>query len=268
MEIRLAQENTMEKSYIALAVLLWVTALGFAQETAVYTHDESPYQQALILYRNKQYQAAQTLFESVFSTTQDEQTRANSSYYIANSAVRLNQVGADRLMESFVEEYPTSTKRNSAFMDVGDYYFENGRYPYALKWYEKADAGSLNRSEKERFDFRKGYALFNSNKPDQAEAYFQRVSNSPEYGAQAKYYLGFIAYQQDDYQEANERFDQIADQEVLQEKLSYYQADMNFKLGNFDEAITQAEQQLGKADRREASELNKIIGESYFNMKN
>jgi TolA-binding protein len=267
MEIWLSQENTMEKPYGALLVMLVVTAFGFAQETAVFTHDESPYQQAYTLYRNKQYQAAQTLFESVLATSSDEQTRANSAYYIANAAVRLNQLGADRLMEDFVEKYPTSTKRNSAFMDVGDYYFENGRYPYALKWYEKADAGSLNRSEKERFDFRKGYALFNSNKPDLAEPYFQRVSNSPQYGPQAKYYLGYIAYQQDDYQEANERFDQIADQEVLQEKLSYYQADMNFKLGNFNEAIEQAEQQLAKANRREVSELNKIIGESYFNLE-
>ncbi|MDM9630977.1 tetratricopeptide repeat protein [Robiginitalea aurantiaca] len=257
----------MEKPYIALAVLLMATAICLGQETMVYTHDESPYQQAFNLYRNKQYQAAQTLFESVLATSQDEQTRANSAYYIANAAVRLNQLGADRLMESFVADYPTSTKRNSAFMDVADYYFENGRYPYALKWYNKADPGSLNRSERERFDFRKGYALFNSNKPGQAEPYFQRVSSSAEYGSQAKYYLGYIAYQQDDYQEANERFDQIADQEVLQEKLSYYQADMNFKLGNFREAITQAEQQLSKANRREVSELNKIIGESYFNLK-
>ena len=119
----------MEKPYIALAVLLMATAICLGQETMVYTHDESPYQQAFNLYRNKQYQAAQTLFESVLATSQDEQTRANSAYYIANAAVRLNQLGADRLMESFVADYPTSTKRNSAFMDVADYYFENGRYP-------------------------------------------------------------------------------------------------------------------------------------------
>ncbi|WP_424508943.1 tetratricopeptide repeat protein, partial [Robiginitalea sp.] len=109
----------MEKPYIALAAMLLATAFGFAQETAVFTHDESPYQQAFNLYRNKQYQASQTLFESVLATSSDEQTRANSAYYIANAAVRLNQVGADRLMEDFVEKYPTSTKRNSAFMDVG-----------------------------------------------------------------------------------------------------------------------------------------------------
>ncbi len=237
-----------------------------SQETMAYSHDQKTYQKALELYRNQQYQAAQTLFEQVRDHTSDEETRANSSYYIANAAVRLNQLGADRLMEDFVEQYPTSTKRNAAYMDVADYYFDNGRYPYALKWYKKVDQGSLNPKERERFDFQMGYALFNANDPEAAERYLQRVSNSPVYGSQAKYYLGYIAYQQEDYQEANERFDQIADQEALQERLSYYQADMNFKLGNFREAIAEAEKQLPKSDRREVSELNKIIGESYFNL--
>ena len=256
----------MRKSVTVLMVLVLAVIAGHAQESKVYSHDQKTYQQALSLYHNKQYQAAQTLFESVLDTSGDEQTRANSAYYVANAAVRLNQVGADRLMEDFVENYPTSPRRNSAFTDVADYYFENGRYPYALKWYGKVERGSLDRKERERFDFRMGYALFNSDKPEAAEPYLQRVSNSPEYGSQAKYYLGYIAYQQDDYEGANERFDQIADQELLQQRLSYYQADMNFKLGNFQQAIDQAEKQLAKADRREVSELNKIIGESYFNL--
>ncbi|UCE68683.1 MAG: tetratricopeptide repeat protein [Flavobacteriaceae bacterium] len=256
----------MRKSLTVLMVLLLAVVAGRAQESRVFSHDQKNYQQALSLFHNKQYQAAQTLFERVMATTSDPETKANSAYYIANAAVRLNQLGADRLMEGFVDQYPTSPRRNSAFADVADYYFENGRYPYALKWYGKVDRGSLDRKERERFDFRMGYALFNSDKPEAAEPYLQRVSNSPEYGSQAKYYLGYIAYQQDDYEAANERFDQIADQELLQERLSYYQADMNFKLGNFQEAIDQAEKQLPKADPREVSELNKIIGESYFNL--
>ena len=256
----------MRKIATLCIALLSVVATGLAQESKVHDHDQKAYLQALSLYHNKQYQAAQTLFESVLTASQDPQTRANSAYYIANAAVRLNQLGADRLMEDFVRDYPTSPRRNTAFMDVADYYFENGRYPYAMKWYRKVDRGSLDREEREQFNFRMGYSLFHSDKPEAAEPYLQRVSNSPRFGSQAKYYLGYIAYQQDDYQGANERFDQIADQELLQERLSYYQADMNFKLGNFREAIAQARQQLPKSDRREVSELNKIIGESYFNL--
>ncbi len=240
---------------------------SLAQESQIYTHDRKQYQDALALYNDKQYQAAQTLFEEVGDNSSDPETQANSAYYAANAAVRLNQLGADRLMEDFVEQYPTSTKRNSAFLDVADYYFENGKYPYALKWYTKVDQSAMARKEMERFNFNMGYSLFSSSKPKESERYLNKVTTSPTYGSQAKYYLGYIAYQQDDYEGANKRFDQITDQKLLDEKLSYYQADMNFKLGRFEEAITLAKKQLPKSDREEVSELNKIIGESHFNLK-
>ncbi|MDX1315443.1 MAG: hypothetical protein R3356_08075, partial [Eudoraea sp.] len=106
---------------------LWAMAFSLsAQESRIFNHDQKRYQEALSLYNNKQYQAAQNIFQKVKSETRDPETEANSAYYVANAAVRLNQLGADGLMEDFVENYPTSTKRNSAFMDVADYYFANG----------------------------------------------------------------------------------------------------------------------------------------------
>ncbi len=250
---------------LLLAFLFTITPV-LAQESEIYKHPQKRYQDALGLFNNKQYQAAQTIFEEVLAQSPDEETRANSAYYAATSAIRLNQLGADRLMEDFVDQYPTSTKRNSAFMDVADYYFENGKYPYALKWYKKVEAGTVSGADRDRYNFNLGYSLFASKKTQEAERYLNRVSTSDTYGSQAQYYLGFIAYQQDDYEGANERFGQITDEGKLNDKLSYYQADMNFKLGNFQEAIDLAQSQLPKSDRREVSELNKIIGESYFNL--
>ncbi len=256
----------MKKTAITL-VALGLLLTTRAQESGIYTDEDRMFREALELYNNRQYQAAQTLFEKIGSHTENETTRANSVYYAANAAVRLNQVGADRLMEDFVEKYPTSTKKDAAFLDVADYYFENGKYPYALKWYQKVEPGTVPNRDRERYHFNMGYSLYTSKKPEEAKTYFNRVSNSPKYGAQAKYYLGFIAYQQDDYEGASERFDQITDQELLEEKLSYFQADLNFKLGNFEEAIALAKKQLPVSDRQEVSELHKIIGESYFNLK-
>ncbi|WP_282112954.1 tetratricopeptide repeat protein [Maribacter stanieri] len=257
----------LKKITAFIPMVLGLVALTTAQESKIYTHEQKAFQDALALYNNEQYQAAQTIFEKVKVSTKDEETAANSAYYAANAAVRLNQIGADRLMEDFVEKYPTSTKRNSAFADVAEYYFQTGKYPYALKWYDKVDQNSLSRGEMDKFNFNYGYSLFSSRKTKQAEKYLEKVTTSQVYGSQAKYYLGYISYQEDDYETANQRFDQITDQDVLEEKLSYYQADMNFKLGKFEEAIAVAKKQIPKSDRREVSELNKIIGESYFNLK-
>ena len=255
----------LKKITALLPIFLGMVVTGVSQETKIYTHDQKNYQDALALYNNEQYQAAQSIFSKVKENTDNLETKANSAYFEANAAVRLNQLGADRLMESFVENYPTSTKRNSAFVDVAEYYFETGKFPYALKWYNKVDQKVLSRGEMDKFNFNYGYSLFSSGKQKEAESYLQKVENSPKYGSQSKYYQGYIAYQQDDYDEANRRFDQIKDPEILEEKMDYYQADMNFKLGKFDEAIALAKKQMAKNDRKEKSELSKIIGESYFN---
>ncbi|QCX00928.1 tetratricopeptide repeat protein [Aggregatimonas sangjinii] len=257
----------IKKIITVLPLFLGMVFFGISQETKIYTHEDKAYQDGLALYNNEQYQAAQTIFERVKNTTDNLETKANSAYYEANAAVRLNQLGADRLMEDFVEKYPTSTKRNSAFTDVAEYYFNTGKYPYALKWYNKVDQKALSRKEMDKFNFNYGYSLFSSGKKPEAERYLEKVTSSEVYASQAKYYLGYIAYQQDDYEGANERFDEITDPELLEEKLSYYQADMNFKLGKFEEAIALAKKQIPKSDRTEKSELNKIIGESYFNLK-
>lgn len=258
----------MKKHLLLLYLGLLCSFAAVSQQSAVYSNDLKEYRDAIDLYSNKQYQAAQNIFQQVKRKAANEEIEANCAYYIANCAVRLNQLGADALMEEFVTDYPTSTKRNSAYKDVADYYFEQGKYPYALKWYEKVDEAGLSNAEKERYYFNMGYGLFTAKRYDQAKKYFNRVMDSKTYGSQAKYYIGYMAYQGDDYEQANQYFNQIQDSKQLNDKLSYYQADMNFKLGKFDLALQQALEQLEKTrDPEEVSELHKIAGECLFNLK-
>jgi TolA-binding protein len=257
----------MNKNLLSVSLILLITIISYGQQTAVFTNDLVDYNKAIELYNNNQFLAAQALFTDLKEETTDESVKGDCAYYIANCAVRLNQQNADALMEEFVEEYPTSIKRNDAYINVANYYFENGKYSYARKWYDKVDEGSLSRGEMERFNFNNGYAYFKSKRYNEAKKYFNRVSNSQKYGSQAKYYLGFIAYEGDDYQEANELFEEVKDEERYAEGLSYYQADMNFKLGNFQKAIDMGKEQYDSSNPMEKSELSKIIGESYFNLE-
>ncbi len=257
----------IRKSNILLAVFFLLNFYIQAQQSAVYTNEMVDYQKALALYNNKQYRAAQSLFDVVKDATGNEQLQSDCTYYYANCAVRLNQQNADQLIEDFVETYPTSPKRNTAYIDVADYYFDSGKYAYARKWYEKVDENGMSRDERDKFYFNYGYSLYTTKDEKNAQKYLNRVTGSKQYGSEAKYYIGFMAYEGDDYNTANQYFEQVSDNEKYKEKLSYYQADLNFKLGNFDKAITLAKEQLPKSDAGERSELSKIIGESYFNLQ-
>ncbi|WP_438966838.1 tetratricopeptide repeat protein [Flavobacterium sp.] len=254
-----------QKLYI---LAFFITAsLSFAQKTAIYSHDLKEFDKAVALYNDKQYLAAQIIFDKVNNTQVSFDVKSDCAYYIANCAIRLNQVGADQLVEDFVEKYPTSTKQNQAYIEVAHYYFDQSNYPQALKYFDKVDESGLTYGEREKFNFQKGYAYFNGKNVKEASNYFNKVVNSKEYGNQAKYYLGYLAYETDDYDKANDYFDKVSDQDRYKEKMGYFQADMNFKLGNFQKAIDLGLAQMSKSKGIEKSELSKIIGESYFNLK-
>ncbi|MCB6088421.1 tetratricopeptide repeat protein [Flavobacterium psychrophilum] len=258
----------MQKYLLSLFVFLsFVFTSMFAQQSAIYTNDLAAYNKALSLFNDKQYQLAQILFDKVKQENSNPELEADCTYYSANCAIRLNQNNADEKMQNFVKNYPTSTKQNLAYTEVATYYFEQGKYPQALEWFDKVDESSLTEDELDKYNFYKGYSFFNSSKKKEATQYFNKVVNSQEYGSQAKYYLGFLAYEGDDYKEATKYFDQVSGEEKYKEKLSYFQADMNFKLGKFDKAIQLGQPAMNNSNDFEKSELNKIIGESYFNLK-
>ncbi|MEO7977143.1 tetratricopeptide repeat protein [Flavobacterium sp.] len=254
-------------SWLFLLQFFLLSTMVLAQKSAIYTYDLKDFDKALALYNDKQYTSAQHIFEIVKNENVSEEVKSDCAYYIANSAIRTNQPNADALMEKFVEDYPTSTKQNQAYKEVAHYFFEQGNYPKALQWFDKVDEGYMSKSDLDKFNFQKGYSYFNAKNKKEATTYFNKVVNSPEFGSQAKYYLGFMAYEGDDYKEATKYFDEVSGEEKYKEKLSYYQADMNFKLGNFQKAIDLGQTAIPKSNALEKSELNKIIGESYFNLK-
>ncbi|MFY7728571.1 MAG: tetratricopeptide repeat protein, partial [Flavobacterium sp.] len=237
-----------------------------AQQSAVYTHPLKDFDKAVTLYDDKQYQAAQILFEKTKSENNDTDVQADCAYYLAECAIKLNQKNADVLMQDYMETYPVSPRQNQANVDMANYQFSQGSYQQALGYYEKVDENNLAQADRERYNFQKGYSYFTQGNKKDAEKYLQKVKESKKYGSQAKYYLGFLAYEGDDYKKANAYFEQVEDKQKYSEKMSYFQADMAFKEGNFKKAIELGVPQLPKSDALEKSELNKIIGESYFNL--
>ena len=254
-------------SWLFFIFFFCITISISAQKSTIFTHESKDFNKALSLFKDGQYASAQIIFNKVKETATTEELKSDCAYYAANCAIRTNQANADQLMEQFVEDYPTSVKQNQAYIEVAHFHFNQGNYPQALKWFSKVDESQLSKSDRDKFNFQKGYSFFNAKNKKEATVYLNKVENSPEYGSQAKYYLGFLAYQGDDYQKANKYFEEVSGDEKYKEKLSYYQADMNFKLGNFQKAIDLGGKAMAKSTPLEKSELNKIIGESYFNLK-
>lgn len=256
------------KSYLSLFLVIFCVSFGnlHAQQTAVNYEQLSKFENALDLYNNYQFKAASVAFNNLIEAGLDGVLESDSHYYLANCAIRLNKVDGEQLIFDFVNSYPESNKASYAFVDVANFKFANGKYKEALAWYKKVNQNMLYGDEREQYYFNYAYTLYITGNSKQAKRYFTRVKDSQLYGEQAVYYIGYMAYQGDDYDTAETFFNQIKENEAYREELTYFQADLNFKKGRFELAIELAKAQLEKNNRSEVSELSKIIGESYFNL--
>lgn len=189
-----------------------------------------------------------------------------ANFYTLASALRLNTAGAEKMLTAYMVDHPTSYLTETAFFDAANFYFNQGRYSYALKWYSKIGEREVARVQRPEYNFKKGYSYFVSKRYKNAKPLFEKVKDLPAYQSDANYYLGYIAYQLEDFEEANRNFDKL-NKSSDDNTVGYFQADMNFKLGRFEQAILLAKPSLKGADEKETSELSKIIGESYFNLK-
>ncbi len=239
---------------------------AFSQQSEIDTNTEVLYEKAVKLFYKEQYSAAQTLFKKAVKENTNTK-KADTDYYVVQTAIFLNQDNAAQLVENFVANHPTHPKRNSVYFEVGNYYFNTGSYAKTRKWYQNVLVNDLNNKEAETYYFNLGYALYTSKRYVDAEENLKKVVDSEKYGSEANYYLGFISYKADDYTKADTYFEGIEETSELSENLSYYKADKYFKQGDFETAIKEAKKELLRSKPKEKSELNKIIGESYFNLK-
>jgi hypothetical protein len=103
-----------------------------------------------------------------------------------------------------------------------------------LQWFEKVNESQLSGNDRDKFNFKKGTVSLIRKIKKEATTYFNKVVNSQSTARKAKY-LGFMAYEEMIIRK-QQIFDAVSGEEKYKEKLSYYQADMNFKLGEFQKS--------------------------------
>ena len=250
------------KLFIFFKYLFFICLVGHCQQN----WDIEYYNLANLNFASNHYKTANQFFNVQNYFPSLDNIKNENRFYTIETLLRGNVPGSDKMLNSYIKDNPTSYLSETAFYDAANFYFKNGKYSYALKWYNRISESDVSKNQKNTYNFNKGYSLFVSKRFNDAKKYFQKVQNDPDYQENTNYYLGYIAYQLENFDEANENFNKLNrnnDKNIT----GYFRANMNFKLGRFDEAIRLAIESLAGSDEKEESELSKIIGESYFNLQ-
>ena len=231
-------------------------------QTAQYPFDSKD--RALLFYQQKDYANAWSAWE-LQDKSENAFKKEEKSYHILSSALRLNTPGTEKKLKTFLLEYPISWYGVGIPLDLANFYFNTEKYSYALKWFSRVKERDVPKPQLAQYYFNKGYTQFLKRRYKAAKSLLEKVQDIPEYQSDVHYYLGHIAYQLEDYESASQSFDKVSNPNQ-QKDLGYFKVDMNFKLGRFEEALTLGVAELNKPNAP-VSDLSKIVGESYFNLK-
>lgn len=259
-----------------LIVLLFIGTSTFGQKSP-YNHHldlDQKYLKAVELFENKKYASAQKLFaeseELSNKLVGDEiyNYKVNAAYYQAICAMELFNGDAESQLLNFINDHQGSPKSAMASFYLGKYYFRTKKYKDAITWFKKVEQRDLSKEERYEYRFQLAYSLFNRKSLKEAEALFAQLKDQQgKYYNPSNYYYGFIKFYNGEYDKALKSFEIVKDVDEYERVVPYYLCQINYGKGKYDEVIEYGEAQIDKPRAKYKTDINQLVGQSYFQKK-
>ena len=257
---------------IPLFTLFLLTgSVAFSQETLIREAPQKTYNEAVLLYEQKNYASARRMFEQFKQELNDPVNKLyeNACYYQVKCAVKLGNKDAFRIAGDFEAAYPESGWIPFVRFELGKMYFQKRKYRDALKAFQDVPPKILSKDEQSEFYYKKGYCELQADRLDAAAASFSRVTSSQnKYRQPATYYLAYIHYKKGDYQTALDEFKALADSRRYGKYVAMYIVQIYYELGKNQQVIDEGTQLMKKADRKTKAALAGLVANAYYNLEN
>lgn len=241
----------------------------FGQKSAIYTDKDALYKQGLELFDKKQYVNAQKNFTEYILVGKTSTLKEDAQYYAAACAIELFNKDGEWLMKQFIEQYPGSIRLNQANFYLGKSNFRKKKYPETLEFLQKIDIYKLDKEQLAELYFKRGYSYYETGDNEKAKTDFYEIKDvDNRYAEPANYYYSHISYKEKNYETAMGGFKRLQNSETFGTVVPYYITQIYFIQGKYDIVTKEAPQLLKDSNHvQKADEINRMIGESYFNLK-
>ncbi|MCM1520121.1 MAG: tetratricopeptide repeat protein [Lachnoclostridium sp.] len=248
----------MRKFIISVAATLMAVSPIKADVSSSVVADQMT--KAEIMFENDDYQACVDLLTTL---PEDEVV----GFYRAVSMLRLGSADGVEQAESWLEDYPVSTRRYDVFTALGDYYFAQGKYSEALIRYEMVDLRGASQPVAAACAFHKAYCYLVLGEHAEAAGLYAGLVNDRTYGNDSRFYLAYTRYLDKDYDAALKGFESVDQSREPSVAAPYYIAQIYFQKGDFNKALSMAKKLIATgAVPQFLPECNRIAGESLYNL--
>ncbi len=263
---------TERNRFKILYIFSFLFCIGFshAQKNHAYAFPDREFQSAKELFKSEQYGAAKEKFTVVYEAIPEKYDirKEQSLYYMGICAALLYHADAEKLILSFINDYPESSQLDKLWFSLGNYYFADNAYRKALNAYENVEDRLITAGDAAEYEFKKGYAYFVAEKYKEAKPLLAKAKEREgQFRYKALFYYSHILYLEKNYNSALVGFQKLKEVEGFSSIVPFYIAHIYFALGQYEDMIQQAPELLAKSSQKRLGEMNRIIAQSHFQIK-
>jgi TolA-binding protein len=143
----------MPRKHLNLLFFLFtVSAMAFGQQSIDQQEPKVLLDNANYLMASKNYGGARAYFEQYIASN-DTTYLTEAKYYNAICGLKLYHLDGEKLMNDFIEDYPTSPLSSKAYIDMGSYFFHDRNYKEAIVYLSKVDQTALFKDSKAKIQY-------------------------------------------------------------------------------------------------------------------
>ena len=255
---------------IKVLIILCLHAFSAFSQNATNTEDcNRILQTAMELFNNGKYGSAVHEFQKLQEMAEPGSIFTDEAgYHIPVCYLEMGNQNGRGALEAFVEQHPGSARINSAWFRLGNADFNRKQYKQALVSYKKIDRYALGGKELEEYSFKSGFCNLETGKNDIAKVSFAELKDKPgTFSDASKYYWAHISYLEGKYEPALKEFEKIENSEQYAPIIPFYKAQIFFAQEKYKEVVQVAPALMEKATSERKIELSKILGVSYYQLK-
>lgn len=255
----------MKKGIILLCCMFWFQ-IGWGQRSSQFISEDRLFHEGKSMYDDRNYPGCMNKLLEYKQVSNNPDLIAEADFFLA--ACTYYQGKEDALLElkEHLDTYPLSIHRNEVTFMIGSLHFEEKDYIRAMYWFNQANLDYLSVSQQEEYAYRFALSSMETNKTDEAKRLFGLLKNNSRlFSQEAIYYLGYISYKENDFNQALAYFNQIKDVPKFKEDILYYTTQINFTQKRYAQTISEGKKLLNLyPNNSNNGEINRIVGLSYF----
>lgn len=260
-------------SRILCTALCCAPLLANAQTSEKSTSPQRLYQEGQTLFQQKAYSAAISPLQAYVRQMSAEGKpipatgeRQEAEYMLVCATYELRDPKSVELLRAFLEEYPDTPHANRIYALIASTYFFEGKYDDALAMFNSARLELLGSEERDDMTYRLATCYLKTGNVKEAAVWFETLrSTSKKYEADCSYYISYIRYTQQRYDEALSGFLPLQDNAKYKTLVPYYIAEIYLIKKNYDKAEIVAQNYLSAyPNQTYTAEMYRVLGTAEY----